>query len=430
MNQTDISKGKGIVALSPIFIFLLVYIGVSLIEGDFYKMPISVAFIIGTIWAIIFSKGSFSERINTFSKGAANSNILFMLWIFILAGAFASIAKEIGAIDATVNLTLKYLPEGLIVPGMFIASCLISMAIGTSVGTVTALVPLAIEMAVGSDGSVAYYVAAVLSGSFFGDNLSFISDTTIASTRTQNCKMNDKFKTNIWISIPAAIIVLAIYLTIGISTSSNIDIAQDINGWLILPYILVIGIAINGVNVILVLSIGILSSIIIGLVSGNSFIQLCGAMGTGIEGMGTLIIVTLLAAGLLALIDHNGGIKFIIKIMTNKISNSKIAYFTIGGLVAFVNLCTANNTIAIITVGELSKTISDKFHLDNKKVASILDTSSCIVQCVIPYGAQMLLATSLANVSPVSLFPYLYYPLALTLMVVLSILFNYPKSRN
>ena len=423
-NTLGLSAGKGLLALSPILVFLLAYLGVSIVSHDFYKMPIAVAFIIAAVWAVIVSAGDFTKRINVFSKGAANPDILFMVWIFILAGAFASLAKSIGAIDATVQLALHYMPGGFIVAGLFIASCIISMAVGTSVGTVTAIVPLACQMSADTDISTAYAVAAVLCGSFFGDNLSFISDTTIAATRTQNCKMNDKFKVNIWLAGPAALVVIAVYLLqheAGTYVATSLD---DLNYWLILPYIIVIGTAMAGVNVVKVLLLGIASCLAIGMAFGSGMIDMCSSMGDGIDGMGQLITVTLLAAGLLAIIEFNGGIRYLIQVMTNRINGKKGAYATVGSLVALVNLCTANNTIAIITVGSLSKSISDRFVLDSRKVASVLDTCSCIIQCIIPYGAQMLLATSLAEISPMELYPYLYYPEVLAIAVVLSIIFN------
>ena len=298
------------------------------------------------------------------------------------------------------------------------------MAVGTSVGTVTAIVPLACQMSADTDISTAYAVAAVLCGSFFGDNLSFISDTTIAATRTQNCKMNDKFKVNIWLAGPAALVVIAVYLLqheAGTYVATSLD---DLNYWLILPYIIVIGTAMAGVNVVKVLLLGIASCLAIGMAFGSGMIDMCSSMGDGIDGMGQLITVTLLAAGLLAIIEFNGGIRYLIQVMTNRINGKKGAYATVGSLVALVNLCTANNTIAIITVGSLSKSISDRFALDSRKVASVLDTCSCIIQCIIPYGAQMLLATSLAEISPMELYPYLYYPEVLAIAVVLSIIFN------
>lgn len=421
---------NGFLSLSPIIIFLLFYLAVSIIIRDFYKMPISIAFIIASIWAVMITSGEkLSKRIEIFSRGAANTNVLYMIWIFILAGAFASLAKDTGSINATVNLTLHILPKEFIIPGVFIASCFISLAIGTSVGTVVALTPFAVNLAESTGESVAFLVAVVLGGAFFGDNLSFISDTTIASTRTQGCRMSDKFKANIWIAGPAAFILLIIYIVIGQASNYHINTAIS-DPWLVLPYLIVIVTAVLGVNVILVLTIGIFSSMIIAFINGTDLLDMCTFMGTGVTGMGDLIIITLLAAGMLEIIKHNGGIAFIIKWLTRRINGERGASFSIGALVSIVNICTANNTVAIITVGSLAKKISTQFRLDPRKVASLLDSCSCIVQCIIPYGAQTLLATSLAGISPVAPFQYLYYPWLLLLMVIISITFKIPRSHS
>lgn len=428
-----ISTRKGLLALSPIVIFLIFYLAVSIAVNDFYKMPISVAFIIASIWSIITSLGkeTFKEKLHIFSQGAANPDILYMIWIFILAGAFASLAKEIGAIDATVNLTLQILPTQFLIPGIFLASCFISLSIGTSVGTIVSLTPFALQLAESTGQDIPFFVAVVIGGSFFGDNLSFISDTTIAATRSQGCKMNDKFKANLWIALPAAIAVLIIYIIMGqTDTYTTIELTHT-SSYLVIPYLIVIGMAIIGINVLAVLTIGIISSIIAALCLTNiNILDMCGFMGTGISGMGDLIVVTLLAAGMLAMIKHNGGIDFLMKWLTKHISGIRGAQTTIALLVSIVNICTANNTIAIITVGELSRKISEQYHLDPRKVASILDTCSCVVQCMIPYGAQILLAAGLAKVSPVVFFPHLYYAWALAAMVILSIIFRFPKSQQ
>lgn len=424
------STHKGLLALSPIAVFLIFYLAVSIAVNDFYKMPISVAFIVASAWSIITCSRSESlkERLNIFSQGAANPDILYMIWIFILAGAFASLAKHIGAIDATVNLTLQILPPQFLIPGIFLATCFISMSIGTSVGTIVSLTPFALQLAESSGLDVPFFVAVVIGGSFFGDNLSFISDTTIAATRSQGCKMNDKFKANLWIALPAAIITLIIYIVLGQTDTYDIINAPSSSPWLVIPYLAVIGMAIAGMNVLLVLSIGILISVFTAFcLTDIHLLDMCGFMGTGITGMGDLIVVTLLAAGMLAIIKHNGGIDYLIKWLTSHINGTKGAQTTIALLVSIVNVCTANNTIAIITVGELCKKISNKFNLMPRKVASILDTCSCIVQCIIPYGAQILLAAGLADVSPVAFLPYLYYAWALALIVILSIIFRFPR---
>ena len=428
-----ISTRKGLLALSPIVIFLVFYLAVSIAVNDFYKMPISVAFIIASIWSVITSscKEPLKEKLQIFSQGAANPDILYMIWIFILAGAFASLAKEIGAIDATVNLTLQILPPQFLIPGIFLASCFISLSIGTSVGTIVSLTPFALQLAESTGQDIPFFVAVVIGGSFFGDNLSFISDTTIAATRSQGCKMNDKFKANLWIALPASIAVLIIYIIMGQTDSyTTIELAQT-SPYLVIPYLIVIGMAIAGINVLAVLTLGIISSIIAALyLTDINILDMCGFMGTGITGMGDLIVVTLLAAGMLAMIKHNGGIDFLMKWLTKHISGIRGAQTTVALLVSIVNICTANNTIAIITVGELSRKISEQYHLDPRKVASILDTCSCIVQCIIPYGAQVLLAAGIAKVSPAVFFPHLYYAWALAAMVIFSIIFRFPKSQQ
>ncbi len=428
-----ISTRKGLLALSPIIVFLILYLAVSIAVNDFYKMPISVSFIIASIWSIITSSTHepLKEKLNIFSKGAANPDILYMIWIFILAGAFASLAKETGAIDATVNFTLQILPPQFIIPGIFIASCFISLSIGTSVGTIVSLTPFALQLAESTGQNIPFFVAAVIGGSFFGDNLSFISDTTIAATRSQGCKMNDKFKANLAIAIPAAILVLIIYVFIGQDDTYATIAPSPASPFLVIPYLIIIGLAVAGINVIVVLTTGIIASIITALCFTDIHLaDMCSYMGNGINDMGNLIVVTLLAAGMLAMIKHNGGIDFLMNWLTRHINGKRGAQSTIAILVSIVNLCTANNTIAIITVGELSRKISEKYNIEPRKVAGTLDTCSCIVQCLIPYGAQVLLAAGLAKVSPVAFFPYLYYAWALAAMVILSIIFQFPKSKH
>ncbi len=429
-QSAPLSTARGLLALSPILVFLISYVVVSVIIGDFYKMPLSVAFIIAAIWALLITpKLSLSERIEIFTRGAANHNVLFMIWIFILAGAFSSLANGLGAISATVNLTLSILPPSFIVPGLFIAACFISTSIGTSVGTIVALTPFAYQLAQTTGSDTALLVSVVLGGSFFGDNLSFISDTTIAATRSQNVKMSDKFKVNIWIAMPAAIVVLLFYIFNNTIPLDSAKVTSTDDWYLVIPYLIVIFSATIGINVLLVLLFGIISSIILGFLSGSDheLIEMCTFMGEGINGMSDLIIVTLLAAGLLEIISHNGGITFIINSLTQRVKSAPAAEAVIAFLVSFVNICTANNTIAIITVGNISYNISQRFNLDPRKVASILDTCSCIVQNIIPYGAQVLLASSLSKLTPVAFFPYLYYSWALAAMVAISIIFRFPR---
>ncbi len=426
----EVSSPQGWLALSPIVLFLVLYVAVSIILDDFYKMPIAVALLIASAWAIIISRGKpLLKRIEIFSRAAGHSNILYMIWVFILAGAFAAMAKDIGAVEATVSLALHAFPPGFVVPMLFFAACFISLSIGTSVGTVVALAPLATEIATASDASVAFYVAVVLGGAFFGDNLSFISDTTIAATRSQECNMADKFKANIWIALPAALITLGIYIMTGLDTHA-VELPESKNWTLIIPYLVVLGTAIAGINVTAVLSLGIISAVILGLTTGLSLTDLASSAGAGIDGMGNLIIITLLAAGMLGMIKNAGGITFILQSLTRHVSGRRGGQAVITVLVAVVNMCTANNTVAIITVGGISRDISQRFGIDPRKTASLLDTTSCIVQCLIPYGAQTLLATSLAGISPAAPFPYLYYPWALAGMTALSIIFLFPRRLN
>ena len=425
--KTIITKTKGLMALSPMMVFLILYVAVSALIGDFYRIPISVALLVASMWAIIIYRGiPLKERIETFSKAAANSDIIYMIWIFVLAGAFASVAKSIGAVDATVTFTLNILPPQYIVPTLFVAACLISFSIGTSVGTVVALTPLAAQLAATEGGNVPFFVGVVLGGAFFGDNLSFISDTTIAATRSQGCSMQDKFKVNLWIALPAAIVTLACYLLLVPEVPVS-DVPKSGDPWLMLPYLVVIATAVMGVNVTLVLTAGIFTAVGLGLFYGVGLLDMAGFAGAGIDGMGDLIIITLLASGMLGVIKACGGIDYILRVMTARISGLRGAQATLAVLVGIVNLCTANNTVAIITVGGLAKDISRRFGVDPRKSASILDSASCVVQCLIPYGAQTLLATSLAGISPAAPFPYLYYPWAVALTLVLSIVFLFPR---
>ncbi len=429
-NIKDVSWGSGMLALSPILVFLVLYLVTSIVIGDFYKMPLSIAMLVATIWSAFTLKGrSLSERIEIFSKGASASNIMYMVWIFILAGAFASVAKLTGAVDATVSVALDLLPPSLLVPGLFITTCFISMSIGTSVGTVVALTPLAVEMANSAGASVPYFVAIVLGGAFFGDNLSFISDTTIAATRTQGCNMKDKFFANIRIVVPAAIIALILYCVN--SPALTVSYYSDNSSpWLMIPYLIVIVLAVFGLNVIVVLLVGIISACIGGLIKGIDIISLCTSGGEGIDSVGNLIIITLLASGMLSMIKEAGGIDFLLNVLNKKMKNSKTAQFGIVFLVSVVNLCTANNTVAIITVGSMVKKISSNYNISPRRSASLLDTGACITQALIPYGAQGLMASALAGISPAQPWLYLYYPQILILTLVISIFLSSRSEKN
>ena len=419
---------KGLVALSPLMVFVLFYLVTSIIAGDFYKIPITVAFLVSSCYAIIISGGKpLMQRINTYSRGAATEQMMLMIWIFILAGAFAYSAKMMGSIDATVNLTLSLLSPQMLLAGMFLAACFISLSIGTSVGTIAALVPIAAGVANETGTDVAMMTAIIVGGSFFGDNLSFISDTTIMATQTQGCSLSDKFRVNSFIVAPAALAILIIYLIMGQGVSAPAHVASV--EWVkVIPYLTVLVSAIFGMNVMGVLMLGLILTGVIGLLTGAFDIYgWFGAMGEGILSMGELIIVTMMAGGMLELIREQGGIDFLIRLLTRRVNSKRGAELSIAVLVTLVDICTANNTVAILTVGGISKQIGDRYGVDNKKCASILDTFSCMVQGVIPYGAQLLIAAGLASLNPVSIVPYLYYPLALGIVALLSILFRYPK---
>lgn len=419
---------KGIIALSPLIVFIVLYLVTSIIARDFYKVPITVAFLVASIYAVTVMGGiPLQKRIDIYSKGAGTGQMMLMLWIFVLAGAFANTAKAMGAIDATVNLTLNLLPGNMLLAGLFLAACFISLSIGTSVGTIVALTPIAAGIATQTDISVPMMTAVVVGGSFFGDNLSFISDTTIVATSTQSCKLSDKFRVNSFLVMPAAILILIVYLFLGHGIVSPQEI-PEVSFFKVIPYLLVLVTAIFGMNVMAVLTLGILLSGIIGMIDGSfDVFGWMGAMGEGILNMGELIIITMMAGGLLEIIKHNGGIDFIIERMTRRVHTKRGAELSIAGLVSFVDICTANNTVAILTVGGIAKQIGDKFGVDNRKCASILDTFSCMMQGLIPYGAQMLMAAGLAALNPISIIPYLYYPVAIGIISLLAIIFRYPK---
>ena len=419
---------KGLIALSPLGVFIVLYLVTSIIARDFYKVPITVAFMLASVYAvIIFGGRPLKERIDIYSRGAGTSQMMLMLWIFVLAGAFAHSAKVMGSIDATANLALTLLPGQMLLAGLFLAACFISLSIGTSVGTIVALTPIAAGIAQQTGASVPLMTAVVVGGSFFGDNLSFISDTTIMATSTQGCKLSDKFRVNSFIVIPAALAILIIYILMGRGMASPTHVA-DVSYVKVIPYLVVLVTAALGMNVMAVLTVGLALTGIIGMMDGSFDVYgWFGAMGDGIIGMGELIIITMMAGGLLEIVKQQGGIDFIIQQLTRHVSTKRGAELSIAALVSLVDLCTANNTVAILTVGHISKQIGDRYGVDNRKAASILDTFSCMMQGLIPYGAQLLMAGGLAGLNPISIVPYLYYPMAIGVAALLAILFRYPK---
>lgn len=432
------SNKKGLLALSPLFLLIVLIVAFTVYSVDSShqdtSLSLTVAFMISSIYAVAISGGMpVRKRVDTYSKGAGANNLMLMLWIYVLAGSFAASAKAMGAVDATVNLALSILPASMILPGLFLAACFISVSIGTSVGTVVALVPIAAGLAHSMDANVGMMTAIIVGGAYFGDNLSFISDTTVVATQTQNCKMSDKFKVNSMIVVPAAVLVLIAYSVMGVGLQAPTHI-NEVEYMKVLPYLTVLVTAIAGMNVMAVLTLGTLLCGAIGigshLLGASGSYDLFGwfsAMGNGIIGMGELIIIAMMAGGMLEIIRENGGIDFIINKITAHVNSKRGAELSIAALVSMVNICTANNTVSILTVGNISKKIGDRFGVDNRKAASILDTFSCMVQGLIPYGVQMLLAAGLANLSPMDILPYLYYPLAIGVAALLAILLRYPK---
>ncbi len=427
MSTTSGKHLQGLLALSPLLVFIVLYLVTSIVAHDFYIIPITVAFLASSIYAIATTRGKLRRRVNVYSRGAGTPEMMLMIWIFILAGAFANSAKVMGAIDATVNLTLSLLPSQMLLAGLFLAACFISLSIGTSVGTIVALTPIAAGVATQTGASVAMMTAIVVGGSFFGDNLSFISDTTIIATQTQSCQPSDKFRVNSFIVVPAALVILLVYIILGQGISTPTDI-PSVDFWKVVPYLVVLITAIFGLNVMAVLTLGIVLTGIIGLVNGSfDVFGWFQAMGNGIIGMAELIIITLMAGGLLEVIKHNGGIDYIISRLTRHIHDKRGAELSIAALVSVINICTANNTVAIITVGGIARKIGEKFGLDPRKCASLLDTFSCFTQGLLPYGAQLLMAAGLAAINPIAILPHLYYPLAIGIAALGAILLRYPR---
>ena len=422
---------KGILALSPVLVLLVAYLAMALASGDFYRISIAVAFVVAAVYAVAALRGisrSLQERVGVFSEGAADKNILYMIWIFILAGIFAASAKAMGAVDATVHFTLRFVPTEFLPAGIFVAACFVSLSIGTSVGTIVALTPVVTGLAQQMGADTAQMVAIVVGGAFFGDNLSFISDTTIAATMSQGCKMKDKFRTNLLLVLPAAILSLALYLFLGLSGAESVAAASVAEWYKAIPYLLVLVCAVVGMDVLVVLVLGIVATIIIGLFCGSlTAVSFCEAASGGVLAMGELIIITLMAGGLMNMVKQSGGFEFITRAITNRVSGKRGAESAIAGLTLLTDICTANNTIAIITVGPIARELSERYGISSRKSASLMDTASCFAQGLLPYGAQLLMASGLAAISPFEIIPHLYYPMAIGVMVVFSIIFQFPR---
>ena len=416
-------------ALLPLIFFFSLYIITWVLTGDLAKLPISIAFLLTIVVALFTSRGkSMNERIEIFCRGAANDTIILMVLIFILAGAFAGTARAMGAVDATVNMTLSLLPSNLIVASVFIAACFVSMAMGTSCGTIAALAPIGVGIAQQTGFSLPMMLGVVIGGAMFGDSLSFISDTTIVATKTQGCELKDKFKVNVRILFPITILIILIYVYIGRNVTGQVEIGEI--EWLkVLPYCVVLIAAVSGVNVITVLIIGVFLSGFVGLLT-DSFTMwewASAAQNSIVSDMGELIIVSLMAGGLFEIIRENGGIDWLINKLTKNIKSKRQAETGVAALISLTDFCTANNTVALIITGPIAKKIGDQFNIDNRRMASLLDTFSCSVQGILPYGAQLLIASSLSGVAPVSILPYSYYPVLMGLASIMAIVLQRPR---
>lgn len=417
-------------ALLPLGVFLVLFIGSGIISGDFYKMSTLVAFIISTGVAFLFNrKVDFNTKMEVFCKGGGNKDIILMLIIFLFAGAFSGVAKAMGGADSVVNLGLSVLPANLLVTGLFVIGCFISISMGTSVGTIAAIGTIGVAIAEKTGMPSALVLGAVVGGAMFGDNLSMISDTTIAATRTQGCEMRDKFKTNFKIVMPAAILTIIILIMMT-KNAGMVEIdTLEYSFIKIVPYLAVIIAALCGLNVMIILTAGIVIAGIIGLASGSfNIVGLCTSIASGAMGMSELIIISLMIAGTIAIIKENGGIDFILNIGLKKFKNKRDAELGIAALVSFVDICTANNTIAIVSTGPIAKDISDEFELEPKRVAGILDMFSCVFQGIIPHGAQLISAAGIALVSPFEIMKFLFYPYLMGICALISI-FYYNRKR-
>ncbi|MBQ4595499.1 MAG: Na+/H+ antiporter NhaC family protein [Firmicutes bacterium] len=419
-----------ILALLPFFVFLVFFAGAGIISGDFYAMPAYVAFIIALFIAFLQNrKVSFDEKLKIVAKGTGDVNIITMVLIFLVAGAFSGVVSAAGGVESTVNMGLSLLPPHMMVVGLFVIGCFISLSMGTSVGTVTALAPIALGVATQTGIPVALCAGAVVCGAMFGDNLSIISDTTIAAVRTQGCEMRDKFKQNFFIVLPAAIITLVLFFF----TSRGFEASAEFGAWNfveVIPYLVVLIGALIGLNVFLVLFIGIILSMIVGISGGAfTFMESFTIIGQGMTGMFEISIISIIVACMVSLIRENGGIALIIDTIEKTVKGKRGAELGIGILVLLVDLCTANNTVAIVMAGPVARDIADKFGVDRRRSASILDIFASVGQGLIPYGAQLLTAAALVGISPIALIPNLYYPILMLVCVVLFIFFR-PQKDN
>ncbi|MCM3743870.1 Na+/H+ antiporter NhaC family protein [Sporosarcina luteola] len=431
MSNEQMKKGS-LLAFLPLIVFVVLFIGSGIVTKDFYNMPLNVAMLIAAAVALTMNRReTFSKKVDVFTKHAGHPNIILMAVIFLLAGAFAGVAKGMGAVESTVNLGLSLLPANLLIVGLFVIGCFISISMGTSMGTIVALAPIGVGIAAQTDVPLALAMATVIGGAMFGDNLSMISDTTIAAVRTQQTKMKDKFKVNFFIVLPGAIVTMVLLAVLTHGNSAELTGEYPFEFIKILPYVAVLVAALLGAHVLIVLVGGTIFAGVIGLLDGSydlaSFLQTASA---GIISMEDLAIVAILIGGIVGIIQHNGGIDYLLRVITRKIKSKKGAEFGIAGLVSAADIATANNTIAIIITGPVAKSIADEYGIDPRKSASLLDTFSSVWQGVLPYGVQVLAAAGLAAISPLSIIVYSFYPVLMGICCVVAILIGYPKFKK
>jgi Na+/H+ antiporter NhaC len=422
------SKGN-VWALLPIFVFLILFVGVGVISGDFYTMPAVVGFMIALMVAFLQNrKITFAQKLSIMARSAGEENIIIMCLIFLLAGAFSGAVKAAGGADSAVNLGLSILPPQFAVVGLFIIACFISLSMGTSMGTIAALASIAVGISEKTNISLAICIGAVTCGAMFGDNLSMISDTTIAATRTQGCEMKDKFKENFLIVLPAAILTAIIFLALTWNSSFKLNEDLSYNIFQVIPYFVVLIGALVGLNVFVVLIAGTILAVITGLATGAMLpSEIFSSIGSGVSSMFEITVISILVAGIVGIVKANGGIDFLINLIRGSIRSKKGAELGVAGLISLVDIATANNTVAIVMAGPIAKEISTEFKLEPKRTASILDIFASVWQGIIPYGAQLLSAAQLTALTPFAIIPYLFYPFLMALSGIIAILFRKDK---
>lgn len=430
MNQEINNKKGNVWALLPIFTFLIIFLGSGIITGDFYTMPAIVAFLIALAVAFLQNRNlKFNEKIAVIAKGVGDENIITMSLIFLCAGAFSGAVKAAGGVESTVNLGLSILPSSIAVVGLFIIGCFISVSMGTSMGTIAALAPIAVGISEKTGFAMAICIGAVVCGAMFGDNLSMISDTTIAAVKTQGCEMKDKFKENFLIVLPAALITIVIFLLITRNGDFRMTEELSYNIWKVIPYVLVLIGALIGINVFVVLIGGTIVSLIVGVATGSIALdQMFVVVGSGVNGMYDITVISIVVACIVSLVKEHGGIQFVLNLIHKNIKSEKGAELGIAGLSLVVDACTANNTVAIVMAGPIAKEISDEFGVDSKRSASLLDIFSSVGQGMIPWGAQLLSAATLTGLTPYNIMPYLFYPILMAVSAVLFIIFRKRKT--